>query len=171
MRRGAWFLLLLASVASADDGSLHLRMHAEQDTGPLLHVDPTLIDPSMGSPSESHGVALTLGPHARFAAEGTSWVSGLSPDDAIDAHDHGWRGAAELTYDLGWFSLGANVSMTQDITGTHRTAGLFAYKRFNLSRWMHAWIALGLSFDRYDDTRGVVRSGSTLGLSLGTTFR
>lgn len=171
MRRGAW-LLLFARVASADERSLHVRMRAEQDTAPLLHLDTTLIDPSLGSPSEHQGVELSLGPRARFAAEGTWWQSSLSPSMcAIDVHDRGWRGGAELTYDLGWFSLGANVSITQDITGTHRTMGLFAYKRFNLSRWMHAWIALGLSFDSYQAPNAPSRSGTTLGLSLGTTFR
>src|SRR6185312_11046712 len=103
------------------------------------------IDPSMGNPSQTQSVQLAIGPRARFAAEGTTWQAGLSPDDAIDVHDRGFRGAAELTYDLGWFSLGANVSLTNDLTGSHRTAGLFAYKKFKLSRWMHAWIALGLS--------------------------
>jgi len=171
VRRGVW-LLLVAKVASADDGSLHVRMlHEQPDDEPVLHVDPTLIDPSIGNASETQSVQLAIGPRARFAAQGTSWVAGLSPDDAIDAHDHGYRGAAELSYDLGWFSIGANVSLTDDITGSHRTAGLFAFKKFRLSRWMHAWIAIGLSFDRYDDTRGVPRSGTTLGISLGTTFR
>ena len=171
MRLGVW-LLLLARVASADDGSLHVRMlHEQPDDGPLLHLDGVLIDPAMGNPSETHGVQLAIGPRARFAAQGTSWQAGLSPDDAIDAHDHGFRGAAELSYDLGWFSLGANVSLTSDITGTHRTAGLFAFRKFRLSRWMHAWIALGLSFDSYDSPNAPPRSGTTLGLSLGTTFR
>lgn len=171
MWRGAW-LLLFASVAAADDGSLHVRMLHEQDEpGPLLHLDPIMIDPAMGSPSETHATVLSLGPRARLAAQGTSWVSGLSPDDAVDARYHGYLAAAELSYDLGWFSIGANVSMTQDITGTRRTAGLFAYKRFNLSRWMHAWIALGLSFEQLEQNGQPARSGSTFGLSLGTTFR
>ena len=166
-------MLLFAGVASADDGSLHVRMHAEQDPGPLLHLDATLLDPSLGSITSDHqGVELSLGPRARFAAEGTWWQSGLSPSAfAIDIHDRGWRAGAELSYDLGWFSIGASVSLTQDITGTHRLAGLFAYKRFNLSRWMHAWIALGLSFEQWDQPGQPPRSGTTLGLSLGTTFR
>ncbi len=165
-------MLLFAGVASADDSSLHVRMHAEHDTGPLLHLDATLIDPSMGSPTERQGVELSLGPRARFAAEGSWWENGLSPSVyAIDVHDRGWRGAAELSYDLGWFSIGANVSLTQDITGSHRTLGLFAYKKFNLSRWMHAWIALGLSFDSYQEPNAPPRSGTTIGISLGTTFR
>lgn len=171
MRRGVW-LLLVARIAAADDGSLHVRLHAEQDSEPLLHVDPTLIDPSLGSPSETQGVVLSLGPHARLAAQGTSWVSGLSPDDTIDARYHGFRGAAELSYDLGWFSLGANVSLTQDVTGSRRTVGLFAYKRFNLSRWMHAWIALGLTLEVWTSPGAPApQQGATLGLSLGTTFR
>ena len=171
MWRGAW-LLLLASVASADDG-LHVRMlHEEPSSEPLLHLDATLIDPSMGSPSQSQSVQLALGSRARFAAEGKWWENSLSPSVyAIDVHDRGWRAGGELSYDLGWFSVGINASMTRDISGSHRMVGLFAFKRFNLSRWMHAWIALGLSFDTYDEPNAAPRSGTTIGLSLGTTFR
>lgn len=166
------WLVLIARVASADDGSLHVRMlHEQPDDGPLLHLDGVLIDPSMGSPSESQSAQLAIGRRARLAAEGKWWQAGLSPDDAIDVHDHGWRGAAELSYDLGWFSIGANVSMTNDITGSHRTAGVFAFKKLRLSRWMHAWIAFGLSFDSYSTPNALPRSGTTFGLSLGTTFR
>ena len=164
----------VASVARADDGALHVHMvHEEEADGPLLHLDVVELDPTIGTGGLSDGkqVALSLGPHARLAAEGKWWQTGLAPSGfASDLPDHGWRAGGELSYDFGWFSLGMNVSMTHDITGSHRMVGLFAYKRFNLSRWMHAWIALGLSFDRYDDTRGT-RSGTTLGLSLGTTFR
>ena len=37
------------------------------------------------------------------------------------------------------FRVGVNASLTREGDGTHRAVGLFAYRTFRLSRWMHRW--------------------------------
>jgi hypothetical protein len=89
-----------------------------------------------------------------------------------DLHDHGWRAAAELSYDLGPFSVGINASLEQDSSLSHRAIGLFAFRKFKLSRWMHAWILLGVALEQVQGgAYGAPRSGVHAGLSIGTTFR
>lgn len=79
---------------------------------------------------------------------------------------------AQLSYDLGWFRVGVGAAIDDGIAGSHRMIGLFAYRTFDLSRWMHAWISLGLTFDEWTFPGTALREHDvTVGLSLGTTFR
>lgn len=177
MRSWVCALLLASSGASADDGpSIRLRsLDRDAPAEPWLHLDAATPDraDAEGGLVQRHGTALELGPRARLAAQGKWWQSGLAPSMfADDLHVHGWRAGAELSYDLGPFSVGVNASLGREGDLSHRAVGLFAYRTFRLSRWMHAWILLGVAFEQWDDGsgRGPIRS-TTAGLTLGTTFR
>ncbi len=163
------------SVASADGTTVHLRWLGEEPAEPWLHLDATTLDPAIaeGGIADGRSVELALGPRARLAAEGRWWQSGLAPSMfASDLPVHGWRVGGEVSYDLGPFRVGVAASLTRDGDVSHRMVGLFAYRTFHLSRWMRAWIALGITFDEWEGA-GVSgpRQGTTLGLTLGTTFR
>jgi hypothetical protein len=165
-------LWLASSVAAADDGALRLRELGPDRAEPWLHLDATMLDPTVaeGGNVDRRGVVLDLG-RMRWAAAGMWWQTGLSPSIvATDLTVHGWRAAAELSYDLGPFRVGVNASLQREGDFSHRVVGLFAYRTFRLSRWMHAWIVLGLAFDQLKGD-GLARQGVTAGLSLGTTFR
>jgi hypothetical protein len=161
VRTCLWPLLLASATASADD--LRLRFD-EQPREPLLHLD--LFDPAIadGTVADHAAVAFALGSRVRFAADGSWWQAGSN------TATHGWRAGGELSYDLGAFRLGLATSLTRDGETSRRLLGLFAYRTFHLSRWMHAWIALGLTFEQTQDPRDAYQA-TTLGLSLGTTFR
>jgi hypothetical protein len=91
---------------------------------------------------------------------------------ADDLRNHGWRIGAELSYDLGLFSVGVNASMTRDGDSAHRMVGLFAFRTFRLSRWMRAWIMLGVGAEQWEGGPfSAPRQGTMVGLTLGTTFR
>ncbi len=173
--------LLLADRADAQPGdeegdsiiTLH-RLGEDRVDEPLLHLDMTpLAAEAEGGIVDGRAAALDLGPRAHLAAEGRWWQTGLAPSMfATDLREHGWRAAAELSYDLGPFRVGVNASLTRDGESTHRAVGLFAFRTFRLSRWMHAWIMLGVALEQWDVGDGAPRrQGVTAGLSIGTTFR
>jgi hypothetical protein len=169
-------VLLTSATAFADDGgAIRVRLTREATPDqPLLHLDGVLLDPTIGEGvvSERQGIVVELGPRARLAAEGQWWQTGLAPSMfADDLRLHGFRAGGELTYDLGPFSIGANASITRDPDGTRRMIGLFAFKTFHLSRWMHAWIMFGVALEQIDGDHAPPRQGMNIGLSLGTTFR
>lgn len=175
VRSWVWLMLLGSSVAFADETTIRMRRLEEPLEEPLLHLDATTLDPTNaeGGIVDGRSALLDLGPRARLAVEGTWWQSGLAPSRfATDLPIHGWRAAAELSYDLGPFSVGVNASMTRFGDSSHRMVGLFAYRTFRLSRWMHAWIVLGIAAEEWQ-TAGVpsTKQGVTTGLTLGTTFR
>ena len=177
MRTWICLALLTSTAASADDSdtTIHAPLPDEQLPGAWLHLDVTKLDPTSaaGGIVERRSALLTLGPRVRLAAEGKWWQTGLAPSMfATDLSDHGWRAGAELSYDLGPFRVGLDASMTRTVDGSHRMVGLFAYRTFRLSRWMHAWIVLGIAFEKWQGL-GVAdsRQGMTVGLALGTTFR
>jgi len=178
-------LVLVPSVAGADGDDdaappgIHVRgLDAPPTDEPLLHLNPNLFDTAAdGGVVAGEGAKLDLGPHARLAAQATWWQTGLSPgiladDIQLGPHINGWQAAAELSYDLGWFRLGVNASLGRYGDLSHRMVGLFAYRTFKLSRWMNAWIALGLSWEQWDTPAlAGPQRGTTVGLSIGTTFR
>ena len=189
MRAVGWWLLLVCVPAAADEGTpgvaVRVSRRWEQPSGPLLHLDdlPRLGAEGVGADVAREGDVLALGPRARLALEGEWWESQLTPRalgllgaDPLDDRARGWRGAAELSYDLGPFRVGASVAMghvdDRYGSGTYQMVGLFAYKTFRLSRWMRAWIALGITHQQWNGTPPPGESNATtIGLSLGTTFR
>ena len=176
MRTPFWLpVLLVAQTASADDAtSIRVRRLGEAQPEPWLHLDATMLDraEAEGGISDGRAMQLDLGPRARFAAEGKWWQTGLAPSMfAEDLQINGWRASAELSYDLGPFRVGMNASLSQTGDSSHRMIGLFAYRTFRLSRWMHAWIMLGVAYEQWDRGASAPRQGMHVGLSLGTTFR
>lgn len=179
MRFLVCLLVLLPSVAVADepdDGEITIRasrLDAPMEDEPLLHLDAIapLAARAEGGLLDGQRVALDLGPAMRLAAEGTWWQTGLAPSMfATDLAYNGWRAAGELSYDLGPFRVGMNASLGRHGDTSHRMVGLFAYRTFRLSRWMHAWIVLGIGLEQWDHA-GVRRQGTTTGIAIGTTFR
>ena len=177
MRACVCAVLLATSIAAADDDTgIRVRRLADAQTEPWLHLNDTMMDSAdaEGGVIDGRTAMLDLGPRARVAAEGKWWQSGLAPSMfAEDLHINGWRASAELSYHLGPFRLGVNASMGRVGDSSHRMVGLFAYRNFRLSRWMHAWIVLGVAFEQWDDDVGPrgPRQGVNTGLSVGTTFR
>ncbi|HEU0031378.1 MAG TPA: hypothetical protein VFQ53_12145 [Kofleriaceae bacterium] len=181
MRTWVWLMVVVAgasapsTAAHADDAlTIRVRQLAEHTDEPLLHLDVTpLAAEAEGGIMDGRTTALDLGPRARLAVEGRWWQTGLAPSMfAEDLPYGGWRAAAELSYDLGPFKVGVNASMTRDGDTSHRMVGLFAFRTFRLSRWMRAWIMLGVAYEQWDLAEpGPPRHGLTTGLNLGTTFR
>ncbi|MBX3157514.1 MAG: hypothetical protein KF773_16185 [Deltaproteobacteria bacterium] len=174
VRLCAWSLLLVASTASADEGSIRVRQLTEPSTEPLLHLDATLLDPANaeGGISDGRALAVDLG-SLRFATAGSWWRTGQAPSPfVIDLRDRGWRAAAELSYELGPFRVGANASSIRTVDSSRQTVGLFVHRTFHVSRWVRPWITLGLGWERGQlDGEPRPRQGPTIGISVGTTFR
>ncbi len=104
-------LSLATATAHADATIRWRRLDEVRRDAPLLRSDtlPVAADAASGL-VDSHGTVLELGPRARLTAEGRWWQSGLAPSAfAPDLEEHGWRAAAELTYDLGPFSVGIDA--------------------------------------------------------------
>ena len=58
------------------------------------------------------------------------------------------------------------------VRGDYRTIGVRLIKRFRLSRWMLAWISLGVSRrDWYGAPPAGEANSTTVSLTIGTTFR
>lgn len=175
MRTWVLPILLASSVAFADETTIRMRRHAEDPAEPLLHLDTATPNPAdaEGGIVDGRATILDLGRRARIGVEGTWWQTGLAPSMfSEDLRNHGWRASAELSYDLGPFRVGINASLTRDAESTHRMVGLFAYRTFRLSRWMTAWIVLGLALEQWDDAGETTpKQGVNMGLTIGTTFR
>jgi hypothetical protein len=168
-------LVMLGASAYADDTAIRMQRHREAPAEPLLQLDATILDPTIatGGIVDGRSALLGVGPRARLAVESRWWQAGLAPSMfAADLRDHGWRAAAELSYDLGPFRVGVHAALTHTRESSHQVVGLFAFRTFRLSRWMHAWIVLGISYEQWRDADvPMPRQGLNVGLSLGTTFR
>jgi hypothetical protein len=166
---------IVSTVASADDTTrIRMRRHGEAQAEPWLHLDATTLDSARaeGGLIDGRAAILDLGPRTRLAAEASWWQTGLAPSMfAEDLGVSGWRASAELSYDLGPFRIGMNASMSRNGDNSHRMIGLFAFRTFRLSRWMHAWIMVGVAYEQWDVGRQPPLGGTRVGLSLGTTFR
>ena len=171
MRTWGCALIVVSTLAYADDTtSIRVRRLESPQGEPLLHLTP-LAAGAEGGLVDSEAILLAIGPRARLAAEGRWWQSGLAPSMfSTDLENHGWRAAAELSYDLGPFSVGVNASMTKDGDSSHRAVGLFAFRRFRFSRWTQLWILLGVSYEQFQLSNGA-QSGANVGLKIGGTFR
>jgi hypothetical protein len=175
--RSLWPVILVAasSIAAADDGpSIRLRHLSDTEPEPYLHLDALTPEAATaeGGLVQREAAVLHLGPRTHLAAEGMWWQTGLAPSMFTDDLRYfGWRVGGELSYDLGPFRVGVNASLTREGDSSHRMVGLFAYRTFRLSRWMHAWIMLGIAYEQFSFANAGSRQGTHVGLSIGTTFR
>lgn len=185
MRSSGWLVLLTCSTARADDELPELGMRTpvrwEQQHEPVLHLDP--IPPpateGLGGETDRATSVIELGPRARLVGEGERWKSSLTPQafgPEIDDLSRGWRASYELSYDLGLFRVGASIGAghvdSRFERGTYRVVSLAAYRTFRLSRWMLAWISLGIGHqDWFGNPPPGEANATTATLSIGTTFR
>jgi hypothetical protein len=184
VRAPSWILLLACSSAYADETSgitANARHRWEHQQEPLLHLDEILPvnAEGVGARTERETHVLDLGPRARMALESEWWKSTLTPQlfgPDVDDIARGWHATYELSYDLGWFRLGANLSVGEVDTryerGMYQILGVSAYRTFRISRWMLAWISVGVWRQQWFGAPPPGESNSTtVGLSLGATFR
>jgi hypothetical protein len=171
MRTWGCALVVISTLAQADPTSIRVRRLESTQGEPLLHLAPLAAD-AEGGLVDREATVLEIGPRTRLAVEGAWWQSGLAPSTfATDLENHGWRAAAELSYDLGPFSVGVNASLAQDGDSSHRAVGLFAFRKFRFSRWTQLWIVLGVSYEQFQYANGGAQSGANVGLRIGGTFR
>jgi hypothetical protein len=178
-------LLCATAVATADDDTPSITVRSERfvrDEEPLLRLDyePSVASQSPGAAVDGDAIAIDLGRYVRVSGEGEWWQS--SPPapffgPAVDDAARGWRAGGHLSVDLGLFRVGASVAYGhvdgRYQRGTYRVVGISAYRTFRLSRWMLAWIALGLGKQTWlgGDAPPGERNQTTATLSIGTTFR
>ncbi|HUS31578.1 MAG TPA: hypothetical protein VMZ53_23895 [Kofleriaceae bacterium] len=180
MRRVAVVLVALAVRSAAADDGIALRV--ERDVGtqhePYLRLDPALTSSLEGltQETERHTTAITLG-ETRIILEGIA-SQNVDSDTRIheDVESRGWRAAVRLTRKLGPVQLEAWGAVENGQTryggGTYRDVGVALVKRFSLSRWMQAWIALSVNNRQWlDKPPDGEANATTFMLSLGTTFR
>ncbi len=185
MRTSAWLLLLACGTAEAEEAAPGVTVRAPrrwQEPGPLLHLDFILPanTEGLGATTEREAYVLELGSSARLAVQGEWWKSTLSPQalqpDDLDDVSRGWRASYELSYDLGPFRLGGSMTLGhvdgRFERGTYRAVGVSASRTLRLSRWMLAWISLGVGRQQW---LGAPPPGeanrTTVMLRIGTTFR
>lgn len=170
-------VLVMAHTVAAADDAITVRMESRADAPPegWLHLDAAMprFESASGGTVDGRVGILDLGSRARLAVEGTWWQTGLAPSMfATDLETSGWRAALEMSYDLGPFRVGMNASLSREGDRGHRMVGLFAYRTFQLSRWVRAWIVLGISLEEWELAGGDVRRrAGTVGLAIGGTFR
>jgi hypothetical protein len=168
-----------ARTAAADDGiSLHVERDAVHE--PYLTIDPTLRSHYEGltGESERHDTEITIG-DTHVILEGIASANRDTPERVSeDLESRSWRAAVRVTRKLGPFDFEAWAAVdgvqTRYGGGTYRDVGVALVKRFSLSRWMKAFVALSVTNRKWlgggppppgeeNDTKFM--------LSLGTTFR
>ena len=151
----------------------------EQQHEPILHVEliPALATEGLGGTTERATHVIDLGANVRLVGESEWWKASLTPGQENDAVSRGWRASYELSYDLGLFRIGASVGMghvdSRFERGTYRVVGISASRTFRLSRWMLAWISLGVGQQKWfgGTPPPAEADATTATLSIGTTFR
>lgn len=149
---------------------------------PQLHLDfvPPVNAEGPGASARHRTGVWDLGPRARLAVQGDWWKAPLTPQvpgpDDFDDLTLGWQAATELSYDLGPFRIGANLAVGhvdgRFERGTYQIVGVAIFRTFELSRWMHAWISLGVGRQQWVGSPPPGEADATvIGLSIGTTFR
>lgn len=171
MRVPVLLVVALARPARADD-ALAVREGTLLRPGeePLLELDPVwrptrALDAPIDTTRALFVVADTL-----VALESSRWSydNGMTGD--------GWGTSLRLSRNLGPLRVSGYASYqaldTRLGAGSYVDLGISVGRTVRLSRWMTAWIALSLGHRRWLDEPPVGESsGTTLMLSVGTTFR
>jgi hypothetical protein len=172
-------LLVLATGAAATAQAEPPR-HSELDRdGPWLTLDPVLTSQleGLGAAEHTERVERPLGPHATLVLETSQWENDDKEMRAgIDLPGRGWRAAVRLAYDLGPVTLGASAAFAQIDNqlghASHIDLGVSLFRTLRLSRWMTAWISLGLGHRRWLERGAIGTPDATEWmLTVGTTFR
>jgi hypothetical protein len=187
VRRGAAILVsslgLVAGAPTArGDGEVEVREGgALLEPGPRLELDPVLppLLQGLGATEEADRAELRIGADTRVLLEGVRWIH----DDAaalphVDLPARGWRAAVRLSHDLGFARVEAGASLNEVDSrfgsGRYVDLGLSIRRTFRLSRWMTAWISLGVGRRRWLGA-GQPPAGESdateVMLRVGTTFR
>ncbi|HEY5947901.1 MAG TPA: hypothetical protein VIV40_20515 [Kofleriaceae bacterium] len=185
MRPLAWIVVLAGGIAYADDAiTVHARVRSEEQTEPLLHLDYSLpvVSEGLGGAKDGEQTVIDIGPRARIAMGSEWWKSSLAPiplgaaDLGADDMSRGWLAAYELSYNLGPFRLGANMGMgrvdSRYERGSYRVMGVSVSRQFRLSRWVLAWISLGIGQQTWQGQPPPGEANNTTAmLRFGFTFR
>ena len=164
----------------ADDG---IRMHVEREEvhEPYLSLDPMFRSNMEGLTvqSERHETDVSIG-GTHVILEGIAAANVDRPEAGQvteDVASRSWRAGVRIARKIGPFDFEAwgaveNVQ-TRYGRGTYRDVGVSIAKRFSLSKWMKAWVALTLSNRQWLDDKPPdgEANGTSLMLSVGTTFR
>jgi hypothetical protein len=173
-------VLLVAAPAHADD-ALSARAHAEQTT-PLLVFDP-LPPPALHGATaiEAHDdTTYQFDARTSLALAGTHWSASEMLDHpehtAFDLPARGWGASARLRRTIGSFVLEAGGAYdhvdSRYGSGSYVDLGLALTRYFHLSRWMTAWISIGIGNRIWLGQPPAGESNATqVRLSIGTTFR
>ncbi len=167
---GLLAILCAAPPAVADD-SLRLRFDAER-----FHVDQPARS-GLWTFEDSDRSALVLGDSTRAVADGTWWSNVDQPSSpALGVAARGWAAGLHVERDLGFAQLVVHSSVEDLETrfGRERRAsfGITLQRTYVLSRWMTAWVSLGIGRTVWLGTPAPHDGdGTTAMLSIGTTFR
>lgn len=180
-----WVGLLVfgaAAAARADDGVTTVRERGLFDPTeePLLELDPTWRpNATLDAPETTARVTYTLGANTAVSFEASQWSLGtgdptLGPPE--NTTGDGWGAAVRLVRKLGPLRVGAYASYqvldTWYLRGTYVDLGLSIGHTFRLSRWMNAWIALGVGRRTWQGQSPAGEADATnFMLTIGTTFR
>jgi hypothetical protein len=185
MRSVAWMVVLASGTATADDVTTGIRLREprtwEQQQESLLHLDyvPPARSEGPGTITDRDTLILDLGSRVRIAAQGEWWKSSDTPQllgPEIEDTARGWRAVYELSFDLGPFRVGGHLGRGRVDGrfqhGSYNTEGVSVSRAFRLSRWMNAWVSLGVERQTWMGKPPPGEANSTtIGLTIGTTFR
>ena len=182
--RAPLVILVLAAPAHGEDLELHDTTPL-LDRGPQLELDP-MFRPSLeglGATSETERTVVPLGDKARAVFEGTWWANVDSDEPGrfsrvVDLENRGWRTGVRFERDLGFATLAIHGSYnhvdSRYGSGTYRDIGVSLFRKWRLTRWMTAWISLGVSRRTWlgdAAPAGEAKEETQATLGIGTTFR
>ena len=172
-----------AATARADDGVTAVRERGLLDpsTEPLLELDRTWRpNATLDAPETTTRASLRLGANTVATFEASQW-SLASTDPSLgpppeNTTGDGWGAAVRLVRKLGPLWVGGYASYqaldTWDLRGTYVDLGLSIGYTVRLSRWMNAWIALGIERRIWQGPPPPGEANATsFMLTIGTTFR
>lgn len=178
-----------ALTAHADDDRPHIhieREHTDADRVPLLSLDPIVSSRLEGIAKTQQRDATTISyGNARVVLEGlTAENSDRVASPALDTPFRSWRAGARFTHSIGPLELEVSAGLGDmqshylddkvfGVAGRYYDVGVALTYRRRLSRWMTAWISLGIGRRTWlgDPPPGEVKEATSATLTIGTTFR
>jgi hypothetical protein len=172
---------LLATAHAEPNESLRARGdRIAEDHGPYLRLDPVQAPDlvSFDASRDGETTAIAVG-HTLLVLRGDWWAG--DKDDPLHPHvdqrGNGWRAGIQLARDLGFVKVSAGASVnrvdTDNGSGTYRQLDLAVSRSKRFSRWMTAFVSLGLGVRRWSGAASPPgeANGHQVTLTIGTTFR